>query len=69
MISAKPLFGYIAYHGITRKELSEKTGISMAVITKMYRRNEFTLRTVDRICTCLNLEIKDVLRYEEVQDI
>ena len=68
MISARPLFGYLAYHKITRKELSEKTGISMLTLTKMYQ-NDFTLKTVDRICTCLNLEIKDVLRYEEAQDI
>ena len=61
MISARPLFGYLAYHKITRKELSEKTGISTAVLTKMYQ-NDFTLKTViNEVPTNLDSQIELIL--------
>ena len=59
MVSLKPLFGYLAYHDISLKELSEKTGISYATLKKMRNTDDFTIRVIDRICLCLNLNIKD----------
>lgn len=65
MISLKPLFGYLAYHRISLKTLSEKTGISYTTLSKMRKTNDFTTSSIDRICLCLNLNISDIMRYED----
>ena len=64
MISMKPLFGWLAYHRISLKELSEKSGIGYATILNMRKTNSFTVRNLDKICTTLNLNIKDIMRFE-----
>ena len=65
MISIKPLFGFLAYHNITLRELSKRSGISCFTLSRMKKTGEFSLSTIDKLCSTLNLEIKDVLRYEE----
>ena len=69
VISIKPLFGFLAYHNISYTELSEKSGVSVPTLTKMRKTGEFTFSVIDKICQALNVNIKDVLRYEEDQDI
>ena len=65
MISIKPLFGFLAYHNISLKELARKSGVSYITLIKMKKTGEFSFSVIDKICTCLNLEIKDVMRYDE----
>ena len=65
MLTLKPLFGYLAYNRISIKELAEKSGISYKVLLFMRKNNTFNKTNLDKICTCLNLNIKDVMRYEE----
>lgn len=65
MISIKPLFGFMAYHNISIKELSKKSGITETTLQRMKKTGEFTFGTIDKLCRTLNLEIKDIMRYEE----
>ena len=64
MISIKPLFGFLAYHNISLKELSEKSGVAVPTLSKMKKTGEFTMFTIDKLCQALNVNIKDILRYE-----
>ena len=64
MISIKPLFGFLAYHNISFTELSKKSGISAPTLTKMKKTGEFTFSVIDKICLTLNVNIKDIMRYE-----
>ena len=68
MVTLKPLYGFLAYHRISLKELADKTGISYQRLMTMRRDNTFTLKSVDKICHALNLNIKDVMRYEETEN-
>lgn len=65
MISIKPLFGFMAYHNISIKELSKKSGITETTLQRMKKTGEFTFGTINKLCQALNLEIKDVMRYED----
>ena len=65
MISLKPLFMFLAYNDISIKELSEKSGVSYVRLLVMRRKNVFTKNHIDKICNCLNIGIKDVMRYED----
>lgn len=65
MISLKPLFMFLAYNDISIKELSEKSGVSYVRLLEMRRKNVFTKNQLDKICNCLNLNIKDIMRYED----
>ena len=65
MISIRPLFGFLAYHNISLKELSKKAGVSYAVLMKMRKTGEFSFSVIEKICTCLNLGIDDVMKYED----
>jgi len=60
----KPLFGWLAYRNISLKELSNKSGIGYAALLRMRKNNSFTVKTLDKICTTLNVNIKDIMRYE-----
>lgn len=64
MISMKPLFGWLAYRNISLKELSEKSGIGYPTLLNMRKNNSFTVRNLDKICTTLNVNIKDIMRFE-----
>lgn len=65
MISIKPLFGFLAYHNISLKELSEKSGVAVPTLSKMKKTGEFTFSVIDKICQALNVNIKDIMRYED----
>lgn len=65
MISMKPLFGWLAYRNISLKELSEKSGVGYTALRKMRNNNSFTVKSLDKICLALNVNIKDIMRYEE----
>lgn len=64
VISIKPLFGFLVYHNISYTELSEKSGVSVPTLTKMKKTGEFTFSVIDKICLALNVNIKDIMRYE-----
>ena len=65
MLTLKPLWGYLAYNRISLKELAEKSGISYQALVFIRRDNTMSKESLDKICTCLNLNIKDIMRYDE----
>lgn len=65
MISIRPLFGFLAYHNISLKELSKRSGVSYTVLMKMKKTGEFSFSVIEKICTCLNIGIKDAMKYED----
>lgn len=63
MLSLRPLFEILAYRGINKTELAEKTGIPYTAILRMYKENTFKTSHLDKICTALNVNIKDIMIY------
>ena len=53
--------------GITRYELSKRTGIQYQVIDKYYKNNikRYDSYVLDRICDAMNCEIKDLIEYKK----
>ena len=54
-------------HGITRYELSKRTGIQYQVIDKYYKNTvkRYDSFVLERICGALNCEIKDIIEYKK----
>lgn len=54
-------------HGITRYELSKRTGIQYQVIDKYYKNTvkRYDSFVLERICSTLNCEIKDIIEYKK----
>ena len=51
--------------GITRYELSKRTGIGFPVIDKYYKNNvvRYDSYVLDRICTALECDISDIIEH------
>ena len=64
MITFKPLFGYMAYYNITAKDLMEKADLSQTAYTALKKGEFMSAKTLNKICQCLNLNIKDIMRYD-----
>ena len=65
MITFKPLFGYLAEHHITLTDLSEMTDITVTTLTRMKKTGSFSRNTLDKICSVLKIDIRDVMRYDD----
>jgi DNA-binding Xre family transcriptional regulator len=55
----------MAYHNISMRELSKRSGIHVTTLQRMKKTGEFSFCVIDKICQTLNLNIKDIMRYEE----
>ncbi|MBQ3528356.1 MAG: helix-turn-helix transcriptional regulator [Clostridia bacterium] len=53
--------------GITRYELSKKTGINYQIIDNYYKNKviRYDSYVLDRICDALECEISDIIKYEK----
>jgi DNA-binding Xre family transcriptional regulator len=47
------------------RELSKRSGVHVVTLQRMKKTGEFSFGVIDKLCHTLNLEIKDVMRYEE----
>lgn len=58
---------YLNEHGITRYELSKRTEIKFQTIDRYYKNRVVRYDTyiLDRICTALECDICDILKYEK----
>lgn len=56
---------YIDEKGITRYEISKRSGISFAIIDRYYKNKiiRYDSDTLDRICTTLGCGISDIIEY------
>ena len=55
----------MAYHNIRMTDLAKKTGLSVQSIKTLKDGEEISAKTLNKICLALNLEIKDVMRFEQ----
>lgn len=64
MISSKPFFEYLAEYKITQKAFCEKAGCDKGKLRNL-REGRISANTLDLICKTLDINIEDILRYEE----
>ena len=57
----------LAARGISRYELAKRTGIQYQIIDKYFKNRvkRYDSFVLERICSTLECEISDVLRYEK----
>ena len=58
---------YLDAHGITRYELSKRTGIRFQIIDNYYKNKvlRYDSYVLDRICEALNCDISDLISYDK----
>lgn len=61
--SYKPLWKLLIDKDMTKKQLSEKTGISKSTVDKMGRSALVSLDVVDRICNYFDCRVEDVFEH------
>ena len=56
---------YLEQHGITRYELSKRTGIIYHTIDSYYKNQvvRYDSYILDKICLALNCDISDIIEY------
>ncbi len=64
----KPLWKKLIDKDMTKKELSEKTGISKSTIDKMGRSEMVSLEVIDRICNYFECRVEDVIEHQVSKD-
>lgn len=63
MITFNRLFAYIAEHDISRKELEEKSGISLHRLSKLRHNRKVSTGIIETLCSALNCSIDDIIEY------
>lgn len=58
-------------HGLTYSDIAEKINLSEASIKRMFSEKNFTLKRLEQLCQCMDLELSDLLRLmnEEEQSL
>ena len=58
---------YLDSHGITRYELSKRTGIGFQIIDRYYKNQvvRYDSDVLDRICTTLHCNVSDLIEYRQ----
>ena len=56
---------YLYKHGITRYELSKRTGTQFKILDKYYKNAvvRYDSDLLDRICAALDCDISDIIEY------
>ncbi|WII39945.1 helix-turn-helix domain-containing protein [Paenibacillus thiaminolyticus] len=63
MISYKPLQKLLIDRDIKKQELLRMTGISSATMAKLNTNEYVSLEVIDKICTALNCQPRDLLEH------
>lgn len=61
--SYKPLWKLLIDLEMTKKQLMNKTGISKSTMDKMSRGEQVSMEIIDRICSCLNCSVDNVIEH------
>lgn len=61
----KPLWKMLIDKEMTKKELSQKTGVSKSTIDKMGRNEMVSLEVIDRVCNYFHCRVEDVIEHFE----
>ena len=63
MIIFNRLFAYLAEHDISRKELSEESGVSIDVITDLRYNRKSNTGMIEKLCKALSCNPDDIIEY------
>ena len=65
MFSYKPLLKLLIDKNITKTQLREQLGISMATLAKISKNEYISMKVLDDICNLLNCKIEDVIEHQK----
>ena len=63
MISYKPFYETLLKKNITEYQLIFKYGFSSHILYRMKHGETITLKTLDTLCSILECDVSDVIRY------
>lgn len=63
MFSYKPLLIQLVKKEMTKTQLRQKTGISMATLAKISKNEYVSMEVLDKICKTLDCGIEDVIEH------
>lgn len=64
MFNYKPLLKLLIDKGMTKTQLREQLGISMATLAKISKNEYVSMKVLDDICILLNCKIEDVIEHQ-----
>jgi len=62
-VTYKKLFHLLIDQGIQASELTEKTGFSPNILTRLRRDQYVSLESIERICLALDCKVDDILEF------
>ena len=65
MFSYKPLLKLLIDKNMTKTQLREQLGISMATLAKISKNEYISMKVLDDICNLLNCKIEDVIEHHK----
>ena len=65
MFSYKPLLKLLIDKNMTKTQLREQVGISMATLAKISKDEYISMKVLDDICNLLNCKIEDVIEHQK----
>lgn len=64
MFSYKPLLKLLIDKNMTKTQLREQLGISMATLAKISKNEYISMKVLDDICSLLNCKIEDIVKHQ-----
>ena len=65
MFSYKPLLKLLVDKNMTKTQLREQLGISMATLAKISKNEYISMKVLDDICSLLNCRIEDIVEHQK----
>ena len=65
MFSYKPLLKLLIDKNMTKTQLREQLGISMATLAKISKDEYISMKVLDDICNLLNCKIEDIVEHQK----
>ena len=64
MFSYKPLLKLLVDKNMTKTQLREQLGISMATLAKISKNEYISMKVLDDICSLVNCKIEDIVEHQ-----
>ena len=64
MFSYKPLLKLLIDKNMTKTQLREQLGISIATLEKKKKNEYISMKVLDDICSLLNCKIEDIVEHQ-----
>ena len=64
MFSYKPLLKLLIDKNMTKTQLREQLGISMATLAKISKDEYISMKVLDDICNLVNCKIEDIVEHQ-----